>query len=304
MARREVQRTGRQRRDHVDHLAAQSRRQSHHRRHHLHRRQRPRFVARRLEDHVPRYGERRADLPLRRLHDARRLRFQRSHLRTGTAPGRRVELSRRVHRLVAGQHQHRRAAHALQRGLRLVLEQHLAQPLQQPLRARPLRQLRSRRHHRLLLPLRPRLRPHHRRLSRAYWRGSHVRQVGLRLLAVQEPLQVAGRTARRGAQIPRAAHSHRRHCAGLVLVEPQGRARLQPQVPRSQGHDRRPAQEQLPLDDLGVALLRARLEGVRDHGQERLVHRQDAQSPSRPTTPQRWPCTTPPIPKRASITGS
>ena len=61
------------------------------------------------------------------------------------------------------------------------------------------------------------------RLPRADRRRTALRQMGLWLLAVQEPLPVAAGTARRGAQIPRAAHPRRQHRAGLVLVEDHGR---------------------------------------------------------------------------------
>ena len=99
--------------------------------------------------------------------------------------------------------------HGLKRRLRTLLEQHVAQPLQQPLRAFAVCQLRSGRHHRLLLSLRPRVRLRRRRISRANRRGSHVRQVGLRLLAMQEQVSVAGRVAGRGAEVSRPQDSHR-----------------------------------------------------------------------------------------------
>ena len=52
--------------------------------------------------------------------------------------------------------------------------------------------------------------------------GSNVRQVGLWVLAMQEPLQDTGRDSGCGPEISGPAHSGRQHCAGLVLVGPQG----------------------------------------------------------------------------------
>ena len=95
-------------------------------------------------------------------------------------------------RPLAGKHQDRHPAAGLHQRLRHLLEQPLAQPLQQPLRPLALHQLRSGRPHRLLLPLRPRRRPDRRPLSRTDRRGAAVRPLGLRLLAVQEQVPVAG----------------------------------------------------------------------------------------------------------------
>ena len=90
------------------------------------------------------------------------------------------------------------------------------------------------RRHRLLLSLRARVRQDHRRIPRADRTGSHVRQVGVRILAMQEPLQVAGRNPGSREEVSRAAHSCRQHRAGLVLVESQGRIRLQQELSRSE----------------------------------------------------------------------
>ena len=54
------------------------------------------LAARRLQDDDAGHRQRREHLPRRRLHDARRLRLHRSHLRTRAASGRRLELSRRI----------------------------------------------------------------------------------------------------------------------------------------------------------------------------------------------------------------
>ena len=94
------------------------------------------------------------------------------------------------------------------------------------------------------------------------------------------------------------AHPGRQHRPGLVLVDHDGRSRLRPEaVPRPQGDDRRSPQEQLPPDDLGLAVLPpepGRAPGVArpglpGHGQAGLLRRQDdcAELPSRRAGPLR-----------------
>ena len=58
------------------------------------------------------------------------------------------------------------------------------------------------------------------------------------------------------------AHSGRQHRAGLVLVEPQGRARLQQELSRPEGHDRPASRREFPSDDFGLAVFRAGLRGL------------------------------------------
>src|SRR5581483_4854175 len=98
--------------------------------------------------------------------------------------------------------------------------------------------------------------------------------MGVWVLAMQESVQNARRAAWGSTQISRAEDSRRQHRAGLVLVGAQRRIRLQQQLPRSEGDDRRPASRALPPDDLCLALLRAWLVRIRLHGEAGLVHRQ------------------------------
>ena len=61
---------------------------------------------------------------------------------------------------------------------------------------------------------------------------------------------------------------------------------------------------ELSPDDLGVAVLRAGLDRLRNDGQERLVHRQNRGREASRITRRKWRCMTRAIRKRASITGS
>ena len=80
-----------------------------------------------------------------------------------------------------------------------------------------------------------------------------VRQVGLRLLAVQEPLPLPRGVVERGAPVPPDAHPGRQHRAGLVLVGHHGFVPVQQKPPRCEGHGRRSASQQLPPDDFHLA---------------------------------------------------
>jgi alpha-glucosidase (family GH31 glycosyl hydrolase) len=81
-----------------------------------------------------------------------------------------------------------------------------------------------------------------------------VRQVGLRLLAVQEPLPLPRGVVERGAPVPPDAHPGRQHRAGLVLVGHHGFVPVQQKPPRCEGHGRRSASQQLPPDDFHLAV--------------------------------------------------
>ena len=96
-------------------------------------------------------------------------------------------------------------------------------------------------------------------LSRTDRASAHVRQVGVRILAMQESLQIAGGNPRRSQKVPRSSHPRGQHRAGLVLVESQGRVRLQQELSRPEGHDRSTAPGKFPPDDFHMALLRARI---------------------------------------------
>src|SRR5277367_1268331 len=150
-------------------------------------------------------NQRRKNLPLRTLR--KHVGHARSLLRPRPASSRRLELSRRIRRPIARQHQHLHPASPLQQRLRHLLEQRLPQPLQQPLRPRLLPQLRSLRLSRLLLLLRPRLRSPHRRLSRTHRRRPALRQMGLWLLAMQKSLRLPTRTPDHRAKISRPKNS-------------------------------------------------------------------------------------------------
>src|SRR5436190_21320351 len=99
--------------------------------------------------------------------------------------------------------------------------------------------------------------------------------MGLWLLAMQESVQVARGDSRNRQEIQGAAYSGRQHRAGLVLVESKRRARIQQELSRPQRDGRSTPQRELPLDDLGLAILRTDLRRLRRHGKTRLVRRQE-----------------------------
>src|SRR5208283_635691 len=87
------------------------------------------------------------------------LRLTRRALRSRPASGRRLELSWRNGRSFPGKHEHRGAASDFQQWLWSVLEQHVANTREQPVRPLPVHRLRGCRQHRLLLLLWTAIRP-------------------------------------------------------------------------------------------------------------------------------------------------
>ena len=147
-----------------------------------------------------------------------------SHLRPRPAPERHVQLSRLVDRARAGQHRHHHPAHGFHQWLRPILEHRRGILVRQPLSVRDPLFLERLARHRLLLPLRPRVRPDHPSVPRDDRPCPDVRRVGLRILAVERPLQERRRSAPHREGIPRRQSSHRQHRAGLVLVGAPGRS--------------------------------------------------------------------------------
>ena len=226
-------------------------------------------------------------------------------LRAGPAPGGRVELSRRVGRHLPGQHQHRRPAAGFEQGIRHLLEQHVAQPVQQPLRELPVHQLRSCRRHRLLLFLRARIRQDRRRLPRTDRAGSHVRQMGLRILAMQEPLQVAGRNSgSRARSIASCIFPVDNIVQDWFWWNRKGEHVFNKNYPDPKGMVDQLHSENFhlmisvwPFFEPGSAV-------YDDMEKQGMVRRQIQIRQAALSTPMAWPCTTRPIPRPANITGS
>lgn len=215
-----------------------------------------------------------------RRHPAVRRDRRRSTVRTGPVPDGRPELQTRHGPAAAGQQGHRQPLPGLHARLRPAVGQLLG--LGVPRRRRRLRiRVGSGRRRRLLVRLRRRPRRMRAWLPRADGCGVDAPEMGLRILAVEGTLQDLRRTDRRGARIPPAAHSNRRHRAGLGVLgrqTPLERPRMGlGAFPEPQGRHRPPARRvRRAAVGLGVAGIRSRDGRIpRPRGRRSAVRRAD-----------------------------